>query len=421
VPTPETEVVVPVAGVKAGATGLELLEILRQHLVSEKRASPHTVRAYMATAREFLLHAAPPLDDSRSKANAVSSADDFNARISAVQLRQLDTTTCRAYLAGLHGRNDSATIARKLSVLRTFFRLLIRGKYLAASPIAGLVAPKRSQKLPRFFGKTEADRLMQADYPPARDPKVHPGVSSLANATDLGGAVADPEEPGVAQTANVQTLRDSALFEMLYGAGLRISEACNLDLGDVAFENDGTATITVRQGKGGKDRLVPLGRTATSALQAYQGRRFELLRATPNDQPAKRVKGQAAFEGDALFVSPRGLRLSPRQARRNLYRREVNNQVPTLSPHALRHSFATHLLGEGADLRSIQELLGHASLRTTQRYAQVDIDHLMAVYDKAHPRALSQETGDTKAAAQANGPSSRRKTKPAAMDSGSKS
>jgi integrase/recombinase XerC len=171
--------------------------------------------------------------------------------------------------------------------------------------------------------------------------------------------------------------RDQALLEVLYGAGLRISEACHLDLDDVVPDEAG-GRITVRQGKGRKDRIVPLGSKGWEAIQKYLPLRDALLASH---------KGKAV-DSQALFLSRRGQRFGDREARRKLDRRELSTGVRRLPPHALRHSFATHLLGEGADLRSIQELLGHASLRTTQIYTQVDIDHLMAVYDKAHPRAL---------------------------------
>jgi integrase/recombinase XerC len=169
------------------------------------------------------------------------------------------------------------------------------------------------------------------------------------------------------------------LFEILYGSGLRISEACHLDLGDVVSDGAG-AQITVREGKGKKDRIVPAGGKAWQALRAYLPLRGALL--------TERVAQGRPVTSEALLLSRRGRRLGDREARRKLDRRERENAVKQVSPHALRHSFATHLLGEGADLRSIQEMLGHASLRTTQRYAQVDIDHLMKVYDRAHPRAL---------------------------------
>jgi integrase/recombinase XerC len=305
----------------------DLVALYRQHLESERRASPHTVRAYMRDLEELLAHAA-----------AQRPGPDQDGARPPLLLEDLDTQLCRSYLASLHGRNDPVTMARKLSSLRTFFRLFVRRRVLAANPLAALRPPKRGRRLPAFLGKEETAQLLDARVP------------------------GNP----------VEEARDQALFEILYGGGLRISEACNLDVGDVMADGPG-ARVLVRQGKGRKDRVVPLGAKAWTALQRYLPLRAALL-------------GPASV-GHAIFLSRRGRRLDPRQARRQLARRELATGTRPVSPHALRHSFATHLLGEGADLRSIQEMLGHASLRTTQRYAQVDVDHLMSVYDKAHPRA----------------------------------
>ena len=296
-----------------------LLELFRQHLASEKRASAHTLRAYLSDLEELLGHARSMLGEGAP--SALTPAD-------------LSTPVCRSYLASLHGRNDPATVGRKLSAMKTFFRLLVRRKLLAGRP-----------HLPAFLGKDEASRLLES------------AGDDVVRATECA--------------------RDQALLEVLYGAGLRISEACHLDPDDVVPDGAG-ARITVRQGKGRKDRIVPLGSKGWDAIQAYLPLRATLL--------AGHVAGPV--DSEALFLSRRGRRLGDREARRKLDRRELVTGVRRVSPHALRHSFATHLLGEGADLRSIQELLGHASLRTTQRYAQVDIDHLMAVYDRSHPRAL---------------------------------
>jgi integrase/recombinase XerC len=307
----------------------DVLDIFRRHLETEKRASPHTVRAYLRDLQEFFEHV--------RAARAKRPQDSTPLGVTS-----LDVGACRAYLAGLHGRNDAVTIARKLSSLRTFFRLMVRRKVIASSPVQSLRGPKRAQRLPAFLGKEEAGRLLDT-----------PEIASAAEA------------------------RDQALFELLYGAGLRISEACNLDLGDVMRDGAG-ALVTVRQGKGRKDRVVPVGGKAWAALERYLAVRPALL--SPGSPVAK-------VAGHPIFVGRRGRRLDPRQTRRQLAGRELRTGVRPLSPHSLRHSFATHLLGEGADLRSIQEMLGHASLRTTQRYAQVDVDHLMSVYDKSHPRA----------------------------------
>ena len=308
-----------------------LLEQFRQHLASEKRASAHTLRAYLTDLDELFTHARGLLGERAPEALAPS---------------HLSATVCRSYLASLHGRNDPATIGRKLSAMKTFFRLLVRRRQLTGSPVAGLRGPKRRPHLPAFLGKDEATHLLT---------------------------------PGQQTITAFEHARDQALFEVLYGAGLRISEACHLDLRDVVPDGAG-AQISVRQGKGRKDRIVPLGSKGWQAVREYLPLRDALL--------AERAGQKKPVDAQAMFVSRRGVRLVDREARRKLDRRELVTGVRRVSPHALRHSFATHLLGEGADLRSIQELLGHASLRTTQRYAQVDIDHLMAVYDRAHPRAL---------------------------------
>jgi integrase/recombinase XerC len=310
------------------------LELFRQHLVTERRASVHTVRAYLHDAGEFLRHV---------RGDADPDADP-DAAPPPIEPAALTVEACRGYLASLFGKNDATTIARKLSSLRTFFRVLVRRRWIAHSPMTGLRPPKRVQRLPPFLGKEETARLLD-----------HPRTAT----TGLAPAIA---------------ARDQALFEILYGAGLRISEACNLDLGDVNADGPG-ALVTVRQGKRSKDRIVPLGATAWQALGKYLPLRAQLLVAGP------------APVSSAIFLGNRGGRLDPRQARRQLRGRTLAAGTRAASPHALRHSFATHLLGEGADLRAIQEMLGHASLRTTQRYAQVDVDHLMAVYDKAHPHA----------------------------------
>jgi len=309
----------------------EALATFRQYLTAEKRASAHTLRAYLHDLDELRAHATRTLGH-------------------APTLDELDVGVCRSYLASLHGANDAVTIGRKLSSLRAFFRLAVRRRLVRSSPVAALRAPKRAKRLPAFLGKEDVGRLLDSKGP---RPDADAGQIAL----------------------------EGALFEVIYGAGLRVSEACGLDVGDVEIDG-GRAYVRVRQGKGRKDRVVPIGGKARAALDEYAAHRTRLLASA-----AAGKGGSGASAGAALFVSRRGLRLGPRAVRRLLTRREQVTGTPRVSPHALRHSFATHLLGEGADLRAIQEMLGHASLRTTQRYAHVDIDHLMAVYDKAHPRA----------------------------------
>jgi integrase/recombinase XerC len=309
------------------------LAAFRQYLTSEKRASEHTCRAYLHDVDELVAFAREKLGREPEPT-------------------ALDLMLCRAYLASLHGRNDAATIGRKLSSLRAFFKLLVRRRMVAGSPVAALRAPKRAKRLPSFLGKEDVGRLLE-------------------------GGDRSPDASSDASNASREALAcERALFELIYGAGLRVSEACNMDVDDVEREGAG-GSVKVRQGKGRKDRVVPFGSKAGAALDDYMAHRAKLLAGLRG-----RVQG-----GAPLFVSARGRRLDPRVVRRMLVRRGQLTGTPTISPHALRHSFATHLLGEGADLRGIQEMLGHASVRTTQRYAHVNIDHLMSVYDKAHPKA----------------------------------
>lgn len=206
--------------------------------------------------------------------------------------------------------------------------------------------PKRPLTLPRFLTVDEAFQLM--DTPDAASP--------------LGA-------------------RDAAMLELMYGSGLRVSEVCGLDLHDLQLTE--SSMVTVRGGKGSKDRIVPLGQPAQAALDAYLARRPELKHPRTGDQ-----------DRQALFLNARGGRLTVRSVARLVDRGclEAGTRA-RVSPHALRHSCATHMLDGGADLRAIQEILGHASLRTTQRYTHVSIDHLMKVYDTAHPRAHAREVG----------------------------
>ncbi len=246
-------------------------------------------------------------------------------------LQALDHLLLRRYLAALHRHNQRTSIARKLSSLRTFFRYLVREGLLSANPAEGLATPKRNRYLPKTLSVDEASLLMERGH----------GATSLA-------------------------LRDRAILELLYSSGLRISELTGLDVGALDLRENLVRVL----GKGRKERIVPVGRKAQAALCAYLGARGP----AGDDQP--------------LFTNHRGGRLTPRSVQRHLKIHLLKAGIlKDISPHALRHSFATHLLDGGADLRAIQELLGHASLSTTQRYTQVSVDQLMAVYDKAHPRS----------------------------------
>jgi integrase/recombinase XerC len=262
---------------------------------------------------------------------------DWAARLGVDDPRSVDRTTLRRYIAHLAARRYARrSIARKASTLRRYFAWATRTGAVAADPSAGLSAPSGDGRLPRVLRQDELNTLL--DDPPTRVGDDEPAIRS----------------------------RDDAVLELLYGSGLRVSELCSLTTADLDLDR-GRATVW---GKGSKQRVVPLSEPAVAALHGWVSRwRQELQR-----------EGSPA---DALFLNRRGHRLGPRDVRRLLDRRSA---APT-HPHALRHTFATHLLDGGADLRAVQELLGHADLSTTQRYTHVSRERLRAVYDASHPRA----------------------------------
>jgi len=293
-----------------------LAEFLR-HLALERNASEHTVKSY----REDLTQAAEFF--ATKLATAAPALDRLNVRL------------VRAYLVWLHEQGYAkTTIARRLAALRSWCRFLCRHGRLNANPVDGIRGPRQDKKLPHFLGVDAVVRLL--DAPAADDP--------------LG-------------------LRDRAILETLYSAGLRVSELTGLDVGD--FDLDG-GVATVR-GKGRKERLVLLGPYALDALRRWLAVRDGV--AAGRDLPA-------------VFLNKNGTRLTARSVGRLLEKYlRATGLDPKTSPHSLRHSFATHLLDKGADIRSVQELLGHRSLSTTQIYTHVTTQRLQDSYQKAHPRA----------------------------------
>lgn len=292
-----------------------VVEFLR-HLEVEKRYSPRTVREYENDLAQFQAYLAEK----------------------RIDLLRVETLTLRGYLARLHDRLQSASIARKLAAIRSFYRWLQSRGLVEANPGALVATPKQKKALPRVVPINEVVALIET--PKADSP--------------LGA-------------------RDRAILEVLYGGGLRVAELCSLNLGSVDWRNGLVRVV----GKGSKERVVPLGRKALAAIDAWLQLRPRLFeRVRPGQDP------------HALFVNYRGGRLTARWVARMIDRYvAVCALRRKVHPHALRHSFATHLLDAGADLRSIQELLGHASISTTQRYTHVSVEQLMAVYDRAHPRA----------------------------------
>jgi integrase/recombinase XerC len=258
--------------------------------------------------------------------------------------RGIDVYLLRGWLGQLSRTLAPSSVARKIAAARTWMRWMRRRGELSESPAEELATPKVRRPLPTFLGVDAAKEVVEAP-----DTTIAIGV------------------------------RDRAVLELLYGSGLRVGELVRLAPGDVDLRE---ATVRVI-GKGNKERIAPLGRKCVSALQAYAARREEL-----------RHPRTGAFDERALFLSVRGRRLGVRAVQELVHRYgALGAGRADLHPHALRHTCATHLLDGGADLRSIQELLGHASLSTTQRYTHVSMEHLMKVYDAAHPLAKARKNG----------------------------
>ena len=325
----------------------ECLEDFLEHLALNENASDHTVRAYESDLSQFLAF----LAQQTGRKRAALVAEDFSQ------------SSIRAFLGDRHKRgNARSSAARKLAALRTFARYLRREGILDADPAALVGTPKREQRLPAHLGEKEMTTLL--------------------------------EMPDVSQPLG---RRDRAILELFYASGLRLSELVGLDLEDV---NLSTRIVRV-MGKGRKERLVPFNRSTEAAVRAWlkdwegfavgaggSGLRAGIgARGWGLDRSCK-AKRRSKKAASPLFLNYQGGRLSTRSVDR-LVRKYVA-QCSTrfgISPHALRHSFATHLLERGADLRAIQELLGHARLSTTQRYTHVNSTQLLDAYRKAHPKA----------------------------------
>ncbi len=301
----------------------EWIEKYIHYLQYERNASPHTLRNYRSDLDQF------------RQFLAQGRADE------GVDVRSIDALRIRAYLAHLYSNERKKTsVARKLAAVRAFFKFLARELKLEKNPAATVSTPKLDKVLPRIMTEEE--------------------MNSFLDQLSRAAAGGDP-----------MLLRDRAMLELTYASGLRVSELVGLDLRNVSF---GDGIVLVR-GKGRKERIVPFGSKARQSLTDYLPVREKLLREWKTGDPA-------------LFLNARGRRLTTRSVDR-LLKKHVRAMGPGIkvSPHSLRHAFASHLLTEGADLRAIQEMLGHKSLATTQKYTQVSIKQLIDVYDKTHPKA----------------------------------
>lgn len=295
----------------------EALNIFLAHLEHERNHSPHTVKAYRTDLTHWFQYLKTPCE--------IETLSALSEKMKPAQIR--------SYLTGLYESHQRSTLCRKLSAIRSFLKFMKREGKITRNLGTLIPSPKYQRNLPRFLNVDEAALLVEA-----------PDLS-----TRLGR-------------------RDRALFEILYGCGLRVSEAMGLNFGDLDFKGGWVRVL----GKGGKERMVPFGPPAREALQEISKDRNHPDRNEP------------------VFVNFQGARLNVRSVARILCKHLVRiESAKTLSPHGLRHSFATHILAAGGDLRTIQELLGHVQLSTTQRYTHVDLGALMDEYQGTHP--LSQK------------------------------
>ena len=312
-----------------------------EYLRFNENASEHTVRAYESDLSQFVTFLAARAGQSRSD----------------LTMADLDHLKIREFLADLHKKgNTRSSAARKLAAIRTFSRYLRREGFIEGDPAALVGTPKREQRLPAHLGESEMSALLE--IPDASQP--------------LGR-------------------RDRGILELFYASGLRLSELVGLDLGDVNLNGRMVRVL----GKGGKERIVPFNRSTEAALRAWLRDRESFVpvpaqaKITNREQrTASRKPRSSRHDRAPLFLNYQGGRLSTRSVDR-LVRKYVAacSSRFGISPHALRHSFATHLLERGADLRAIQELLGHARLSTTQRYTHLDATRMLETYRKAHPKA----------------------------------
>ena len=339
-------------------TANSLIDEFLNYLKFERHFSPHTAKCYAADLAQFCgflgggrgavkpaeageaggvsYETTRPTGRGEGAPAPAEAAVMIEPDVEA-KLREVDSERVKSFLAFLGTQNYSkSTVARKLATLRSFYKFCLRRGYVKAHPLASIRTPKQEKRLPKYLEIEQINKLLAT-----------PDDNTLLGA------------------------RDRAMLEVLFSTGVRVSELVDLDFVDVDFTG---GTIRVR-GKGKKQRTTPIGPTAIAAIQKY----LELRRADAR---------AAKFDQEALFVNKHGQRLSTRSVRRKLdkYLAECGLD-PSISPHTLRHSFATHMLNNGADLCSVQELLGHQSLSTTQVYTHLTTPRLKAVYDETHPRS----------------------------------
>jgi integrase/recombinase XerC len=307
------------------------------YLRSVRNASPHTIRSYESDLGQFLTFLTPP-------GTSMPRPEDITHLV------------IREFVAHLHDlKLEKSSIARKLAAIRSFFKYAVREGTVIRNPARMVATPKLPKRIPSVLSAEDLNAFLDS-----------------VTAGTVGGSGQRMHAPAQ-EESRLMVKRDRAILELLYASGLRVSELTGLNLADI----DRKELMLRVRGKGSKERIVPYGGKAEQAIEAYQPAREEIL-------------NKAGGRGDrqAVFLNHHGTRLTPRSVARIVkkYARLMNINWD-LHPHSLRHAFATHLLADGADLRAIQELLGHSSLSTTQRYTHATIRQLLEVYDKAHPRA----------------------------------
>jgi integrase/recombinase XerC len=290
------------------------------------------------------LQPAGPALEGEQTATAVATETVNQVRMDQILLN-VKTTDIRGFLAFLNEKEYSrTTIARKLATLRSFYKFLVKRNRKASNPVLGIRTPRQEKKLPHFLEYEEVKRLLET-----------PSLDNWLGA------------------------RDRAMMETLYSTGMRVSELVALNVDDIDFLGE---VVHVR-GKGKKERIAPISSSVLQIIQHYMEYR------------SKRAQSSQNFEHKVLFVNKHGRRLSTRSVRRKMDKYlKIAGLDPSISPHTLRHSFATHILNNGADLRSVQELLGHRSLSTTQVYTHLTTSRLREIYDSAHPRQVDQKERD---------------------------
>jgi integrase/recombinase XerC len=317
------------------------IEKFLAHLRSVRNASPHTLRNYSMDLGQFLSYLTPP-------------------DAPPPQVAQIDHHVIREYLGYLHDKKlQKSSMARKLAALRSFLKFCAREGMVKENAARLVATPKLPKRVPSILSAEEMNQFLD-------------GLATAEMAGQAGGKRRRPSKKAE-DSARLVLERDRAILELLYASGLRVSELTGLDIKDIDRKEQMLRVL----GKGSKERIIPYGSKAEEAIQRYWPVRADLL-----------ARAGTGGEAQAVFLNLAGRRMSPRAVERMVkkYVRLMNVNWD-LHPHSLRHAFATHLLADGADLRAIQELLGHSSLSTTQRYTHASIRQLMEVYDKAHPHA----------------------------------